>query len=258
MSHWENTRKNATSLYNPLIYSPLSSNEVLIQWCKILSKRQDNQSIYWRKNGISVKFTIEVSAQNLNNESLIQYDNLKYITRYRQILWKVKTTFNIVKIQRLFYKLAICTDKERNPVYCMEEYRTLNPFTYIYYLYISTIIIIIKSRYFYEFPRQSLLISLYHPLLPAGPPDYILYPYRVVVGKFLMIGQRWHVHVKGSIGERHLRVRPCFSNKCPTCLVRLSWLYIYYLVLYIYIYIYIRARKKAISVHPFFRGPRMM
>ena len=51
-----------------------------------------------------------------------------------------------------------------------------------------------------DFP-YSLTIHRYHPSLPAGLPDYILYPYRTTVGRFLLVSQHWHVHVKGSIRE---------------------------------------------------------
>ena len=42
-----------------------------------------------------------------------------------------------------------------------------------------------------------LVIRPYHPLLPAGPLDYILCPYRAVVLKFLSVSQHWHICVQG-------------------------------------------------------------
>ena len=39
-----------------------------------------------------------------------------------------------------------------------------------------------------------LSICSYHPSLPAGLPDYILYPHRAVVDKFLLVDQYCHVH----------------------------------------------------------------
>ena len=49
----------------------------------------------------------------------------------------------------------------------------------------------------------SLVIRLYHPSLLVGLLEYILYSYRAVVDKFLMVVQHPHVHVKGSFGESH-------------------------------------------------------
>ena len=51
----------------------------------------------------------------------------------------------------------------------------------------------------------TLPIHLENPSLPVGLPDYILYPHKAVVGKFLLVSEHWHIHVKGSIEEdRHL------------------------------------------------------
>ena len=47
----------------------------------------------------------------------------------------------------------------------------------------------------------SLNICLYHPSLLAGPLDYIPYPNRAVVERFLLVIQHLHVRVEGSIGE---------------------------------------------------------
>ena len=57
----------------------------------------------------------------------------------------------------------------------------------------------------------SLFLRPYHPSSPAVLLNYILCPQRADVDKFLLVGQHWHVHVKGSIEERHLWIRPCFS-----------------------------------------------
>ena len=55
-------------------------------------------------------------------------------------------------------------------------------------------------------PQISLTLSLailfYYPSLAADLLDYILCLYRVVVEKFLLVGQYLHVHVKGSIRDR--------------------------------------------------------
>ena len=60
--------------------------------------------------------------------------------------------------------------------------------------------------------RLTLSIRPYNPSLLVGLPNYILCPYRTDTNKFLLVGQHWNVHVLGSIEERHLWVRPCFSN----------------------------------------------
>ena len=49
-------------------------------------------------------------------------------------------------------------------------------------------------------------IPSYQPSLLVGLLDYIQCPHRAVVGKFLLAGQHWHIHVKGSIGNRPLCV----------------------------------------------------
>ena len=54
-----------------------------------------------------------------------------------------------------------------------------------------------------EFPGLSLSHHLYHLSLLASLPYYILFFYRAVVGSFLLVGQHWLVHVKGSISDRH-------------------------------------------------------
>ena len=46
--------------------------------------------------------------------------------------------------------------------------------------------------------------SPYHPLLLAGLLDDILYSYRTVVHKFLLVIQHFLIYVKGSIGEHCL------------------------------------------------------
>ena len=79
---------------------------------------------------------------------------------------------------------------------------------------------------------QALSIHLYHPLLPAGLPNYILCPHRTYVDKFLLVDQQWHVHVKGSI-KCLLWARHCFSSSVLHVCIHTLYIYIY-----IYIYIY--------------------
>ena len=38
---------------------------------------------------------------------------------------------------------------------------------------------------------------------------------QICFGKLLLVGQHWHDYVKGSIAERHIWVRPCFSSSFP-------------------------------------------
>ena len=63
---------------------------------------------------------------------------------------------------------------------------------------------------------HSLSLSLSprpnHPSLSASLPNCILCPSRAVVSKFLLVGQHWHEHVMGSIGECHLWVHLCYRN----------------------------------------------
>ena len=61
----------------------------------------------------------------------------------------------------------------------------------------------------------SLSLSLsFHPYYPSLPglPDDVLCPYRAIVGKFFLISQDRHVHMKGYNGEHYLWVRLCFSS----------------------------------------------
>ena len=76
-------------------------------------------------------------------------------------------------------------------------------------------VIIIKSRWQHGFPWLALSIRPYHPSFPEDLSDYILCPYKSVVSKVLLVGQHWHVHLKGSIEERHLWSRPCCSSNVP-------------------------------------------
>ena len=65
----------------------------------------------------------------------------------------------------------------------------------------------------------SLSVHPYHPSLPEDLPNFILRPHRLVVGKFLLVGQHGHDHVKGSQGEHH-------SSSVPyVMLVLLVWFY---------------------------------
>ena len=73
-----------------------------------------------------------------------------------------------------------------------------------------------------DFPL-SLAIRPYHSSLPVGLTDYILCLYGVVVGRFLLIDQYWHVHVKGSIRKYHMSLS-LLLQQYPACLVRIVWI----------------------------------
>ena len=84
----------------------------------------------------------------------------------------------------------------------------------------------------YTFHHQVLLtarISLTpsHPSSPEILPNYFLCLYKADVNKFLLVGQRWYVHVKGSTKERHIWVRPCFSSSVPHILIILLGCYFF-------------------------------
>ena len=91
-------------------------------------------------------------------------------------------------------------------------------------------IIIIKSPWQWGFSRLSLSLSFSLSLsLSLYLSIYLSHRFRQVfqieiVNKFLLVSQYWHVHVKGSIRERRLWVRPCLSSSVPHALfVLLGW-----------------------------------
>ena len=59
---------------------------------------------------------------------------------------------------------------------------------------------------------SSVATRLSRPLLSAGPLDYILFPNRVAVDKFLLVVQPVLVRVKESRGSLCLRVRSYFFS----------------------------------------------
>ena len=69
----------------------------------------------------------------------------------------------------------------------------------------------------------SFAIRLWQPSLPADFEDHILCPYIAVVDKFSLVVQHLHVHVKASIGGRHLSVRPNFFSSVPHVLFVIFW-----------------------------------
>ena len=98
----------------------------------------------------------------------------------------------------------------------------LLPLLYLFCFYSTISVAVFLTSIFLD--RQvvlpawiSLTLSIcpYHPSLLTGLQDYILCHHRAVVGKFLSVGQHWHVHGKGFIGELYLWFSPCFSSSVP-------------------------------------------
>ena len=92
--------------------------------------------------------------------------------------------------------------------------RKLSPLHLFFISYISSS----SSSWLDDGIGFPLPICPYHPSLSACLPDYIFCPHRAVVCKFLLVGQYWHIHVKGSLGEHHLWAHPCFSSSVPPIL----------------------------------------
>ena len=64
---------------------------------------------------------------------------------------------------------------------------------------------------------DSLAIRPYRLSLPTGLLDDIPCPYRAVRGKFLLVGQHWHVQVKGAIRKRYM-CSSLLHQQCPAWL----------------------------------------
>ena len=74
----------------------------------------------------------------------------------------------------------------------------------------------------HRFLWLTLSIRPYHPSLLAGFQTTSCVQHRAVVGKFLLVGQHEHYHVKGSIGEGHRL--SLLLWQCPACFVHLTWM----------------------------------
>ena len=83
------------------------------------------------------------------------------------------------------------------------------------HLYSFAKIVIIMSRYQHGYSWASLATSPYRLLLSADPHDYIPYTHRAAVYRFELNVLPLLVHVKGSTGVYHSRVRPNFSSSVP-------------------------------------------
>ena len=83
------------------------------------------------------------------------------------------------------------------------------------------------SRCLHRFTWLSLVIPPYPPSLLASLLDYILYPYRAVGGKFLLVARHLHLRVKGFIGV-HRRTSLTSSSlllqQWAACFVYLIWM----------------------------------
>ena len=95
------------------------------------------------------------------------------------------------------------------------------------YIYIYMCVCVSSSSYrtdsmdFSDTLSPSILI-IHCP--PAVLPNYILYPHRADVNRFLLVSQHWLIHVLGSIEEHHSWVFPCFSSSVLHVLfVLLGW-----------------------------------
>ena len=81
------------------------------------------------------------------------------------------------------------------------------------------------SRCLRGFYWLSYITRFFYPLLLTGLLEKILYPYRAVVDKFLLVVQHLQVHVKGSIRECRFWIRAYSSNSVPYVLfVLFGWL----------------------------------
>ena len=73
-----------------------------------------------------------------------------------------------------------------------------------------------------DFP-DTLSTRPQHPSLPAGPPNYILCPHKALINQFLLLSQRWCVHVLG--GQRiSFLISFLLLQQYLTCLVRHIWM----------------------------------
>ena len=70
----------------------------------------------------------------------------------------------------------------------------------------------------------SFSVHSYRLSLMVGFLYFIPCPHRGDIKKFLLVGKCWHIHVKGSIEERHLWICLCSNNSIPQVLfVLLGW-----------------------------------
>ena len=99
----------------------------------------------------------------------------------------------------------------------------------------SVMVFVIKLYCLHGFPWLSFSICLYHLSLLAALLNWILCPYRAVVGMFLLVNQHWHVH---------RRTSPMFLflllQLCPTCFVHLIWMVLEMGGRWLYSYCFVR------------------
>ena len=88
------------------------------------------------------------------------------------------------------------------------------------YLYLIIIIICLHTFHHHQIALLawlSLTLSLHLSLSSIAAVRFFrLYPESALSCRnFLLVGQHWHIHVKGSIGECHLWLYPCLSSNVP-------------------------------------------
>ena len=130
----------------------------------------------------------------------------------------------IIVSHKVIFKISICSGMliMYTPNYDIAVLSTISIFTSSW----GGNNIITKSHCKHRFPWLFLSIGPYHPSLLASLPNYILCPYRAVIDRSLLVGQHWHDHLKKSIEEHHLWVRPCSSSSVPHVLfILLGWFY---------------------------------
>ena len=89
---------------------------------------------------------------------------------------------------------------------------------YSIYMYKEDLAFIILSCHQHGYPWPSLPIPPYCSSLLTGPQGYILYPHKAVVCRFKLVSLLLLGHVRESIGEHPLRLRPRYSSS-----VLLGW-----------------------------------
>ena len=85
-------------------------------------------------------------------------------------------------------------------------------YIYIYVHFLVYIIIIIIVCCWHKFPRPSPTACPYRPSILGGLPCYILYQYRAVMDRFLLVALLLLIHVRGSTGVHSLWAHLHFSS----------------------------------------------
>ena len=80
------------------------------------------------------------------------------------------------------------------------------------------------SRHLHGYPWFSPTSRLYRPLLLAGPQGHISYRHRAVVCRFYLVIMILPFSCEGVHSSMSLMSLSLFLQKCPTCLVHLTWI----------------------------------